>query len=247
MNNCIEIVGDIMKKKHEIVKDDLLNKILSETYEVGTLIPKEMDLAEQYDVSRPTVRRAIQSLVADGYLDRKQRVGTRVVRKKIDQEFTQTLTSFNTEMLKKGVRPETQVISFLEIASNNEVADALDLGKGENVYKLVRLRYGDDNPVVIVTTYLPSKSLPNLLTYDFGSHSLYNVLEDCGHGVKSISRTLDIALADELISELLNISVGDPLFYFKSIGKTDTKKPIEYSIARYRSDINTFRFEIELD
>lgn len=236
-----------MKKKHEIITEDLLDKILNETYQVGSLIPKEMDLAIQYEVSRPTVRRAIQSLVNEGYLERKKRVGTKVIRKKIDQDFTQTVTSFNTEMLKKGVLPDTQVISFFKISSTDEVAKALELAEGEDVYKLVRLRYGDEKPIVIVTTYVPSKYFPDLLSYDFGTNSLYNVFESHGYGVKSISRTLEIALADELISELLNVSEGDPLYYFKSIGKTKKRTPVEYSIARYRSDINIFRFEVEVE
>lgn len=236
-----------MKKKHEIVKEDILNKILIGDYEVGKLIPKEMDLADKYNVSRPTVRKAIQSLVRDGYLNRKQRIGTRVVRKKIDQGFTQSLTSFDTEMTRKGMTPKTQVISFSEVEASEDVRTKLELNEDELVYRLVRLRFGDDDPLVIVTTYLPSKYLPDLLEYDFQSYSLYSVLEKKGYGVKSISRTLEIILADELAGELLDINENDPLFYFKSIGRTEKKIPIEFSVARYRSDINTFQFEIALD
>lgn len=236
-----------MKKKHETVKEDILNNILKSKYKVGTLIPKEMDLAEKYSVSRPTVRKAIQALVNEGYLIRKQGVGTRVVREKINQEFTQSLSSFNTEMIRKGVTPSTQVISFSEVEANDEVQEALGLVKGDMVYRLVRLRFGDNNPVVIVTTYLPSKYLANLMEYNFESHSLYSVLEQKGYGIKSISRSLEISMTDELTSELLNISENDPLFYFKSIGRTKNKIPIEYSIARYRSDINTFHFEVNLN
>lgn len=236
-----------MKKKHEILKENILDKIISGHYEVGSIIPKEVDLAEEYGVSRPTVRQAIQALASEGYLERKQRIGTKVLRKKIDQEFTQTLLSFNTEMAKKGVRPETKVISFSEIKPNEEVRTALNLDEDDTVYCLVRLRFADDNPVVIVTTYLPAKYLPNLMDYDFGKVSLYAVLEEARYGVKSISRSLDISFADELTSELLNINVNAPLFYFKSIGRTEKNIPVEYSIARYRSDINTFRFEVEID
>lgn len=234
-------------KKHEIIKEDILTKILTGTYEVGTLIPKEMDLADKYEVSRPTVRKAIQALVQEGYLERKQRVGTRVIRKKIDQEFTQSLTSFNTEMTRKAVTPETQVISFSEVEANEEVRVELELEEGEFVYRLVRLRFGDEIPLVIVTTYLPSKYLHGLLDYDFSTHSLYRILDERGIGVKSISRKLEVTMADELTSELLSINENDPLFYFKSTGKTVEKIPIEFSIARYRSDINTFRFEVKLD
>lgn len=235
-----------MKKKHEILRDHILDKILSGDYQVDSLIPKETDLAEKYDVSRPTVRQAIKSLVADGYLERKQRVGTRVIRRKIKQEFTQTVLSFNEEMKKKGLIPETKVISFSKITPPSEVKQALKLDENDMVYSLVRLRFGDHNPVVIVTTYLPTKYLPNLMDYDFGKISLYDVLEEAGYRVSAISRDLEITWADELTSELLNITVNTPLFYFKSIGKTPEDIPIEYSFARYRSDINTFHFEVKL-
>lgn len=236
-----------MKKKHEIIKEDLLDKILSGYYEVGSLIPKEIDLTKEYDVSRPTVRRAIQTLVSEGYLERKQRIGTKVVRKKIYQEFTQSLSSFNTEMLQKGLTPSTKVISFKEVIPNEEVKAALSLEEDEKVYRLVRLRFGDDDPVVIVTTYLPATILPDLMEYDFEEVSLYALLEKMGFKVKTISRILEISYADTLTSELLNINENEALFYFKSIGRTDKNIPVEYSLARYPSDINTFKFEITVN
>ena len=150
-------------------------------------------------------------------------------------------------MTSKGIQPTTRVISFAEVEASEEVAEALSLEKEDKVYSLVRLRFGDNNPVVIVTTYLPKKYLPDLMEYDFDEVSLYSVLEELGYGVRSISRTLEITFANELTSELLNINMDDPLFYFKSIGRTTEKIPVEYSIARYRSDLNTFRFEVELE
>lgn len=239
-------IGFVMKKKHEIIKEDLLDKILSGYYEVGSLIPKEVDLTKEYNVSRPTVRRAIQTLVSEGYLERKQRIGTKVVRKKIYQEFTQSLSSFNTEMLEKGLTPSTKVISFTEVIPNEEVKTALNLEE-EKVYRLVRLRFGDEDPVVIVTTYLPAALLPDLMEYDFEEVSLYALLEKKDFKVKTISRILEISYADTLTSELLNINENDALFYFKSIGRTDENIPVEYSLARYPSDINTFKFEITID
>ena len=236
-----------MQPKHELIKDDILDKIVSGEYEIGKIIPSEKELAEQYGVSRPTVSQAIRTLVTKGFLERKQRKGTIVISRKITQEFTYNISSFNSEMLSKGVVPKTKIISIRKMEPSDEVKDRLQLVENELVFQLVRLRYVDKNPVVIVTTYIPESYLPDFLDYDFEKQSLYEVLDNNHYKVTSIDRTLEIITSDELSSTLLNVPQGDPLFYFKSIGKTKDDIYIEYSIARYRSDINTFNFKIEIN
>ena len=79
---------------------------------------------------------------------------------------------------------------------------------------------------------------------DFSQHSLYATFKEMGHPIQSASRKLEITTADETISYLLDISENDPLFYFHTQGFTENQIPIEYSIAKYRGDINYFVFEI---
>lgn len=230
---------------HEQIRQDLLAKINSGVYPVGKTIPKEIELVEQYGVSRPTVRQAIKSLVDEGYLDRKQRFGTIVKQKKVSQDFTTVIESFDSEMVRKGLLPTTRVLAFHKQKPNNDVAEHLKLTSNDYVYKLIRLRYVEQDPIVLVTTYLPEKYLPCFMEHDFQKERLYATLEDFDVGVRKIWRRLEVLKADETTAALLEIENGDPIFYFHSIGYTKKNLLIEYSIAKYRGDMNSFAFSIE--
>lgn len=230
---------------HLHIKADILSKIQSGFYSENELIPNEIDLAAEYKVSRPTIRQAIQGLVNEGYLERKKRKGTVVIQKKIPQDFTHVLQSYNNEIKGKGLEPRTKVISCKLEEPNSEVAEKLNLKEGESVYKVVRLRYAGDDPVVFVITYLKADILPDFLKYDFTKESLYNVLSLNNLPIITITRYLEVMKADESTSVLLDIEIGDPIFRFISIGHTHNRTPIEYSIAKYRGDLNSFVIEID--
>lgn len=232
------------KPRYREIEEDLLDKIKSGVYEEGAIIPKEIELTLLYGVSRPTVRQAVQNLVNLGYLQRIKRLGTIVKRHKVDQEFTQIIESFDSEQKRKGLEPKTIVISFQQDIANEEVAKKLQLTLRDEVYKLIRLRYTQGQPVVLVTTYIPKRLLPNLDQYDFTSESLYQVLKKENYPVLRIKRILDVLIADETTADLLGVDIGDPLFYFHSIGFSDNQIPVEYSISKYRGDTNSFVFEI---
>lgn len=228
---------------HVRIKDDLFKKIESGYFEVDKIIPTEMKLADLYQVSRPTVRQAISSLVAEGYLERKKRKGTIVCKKKINHEFTYLIESFESEMQRKGLMQKTKVLSFKIDVANSEISSALELKEGSSIYKLTRLRYIENEPVLIVTTYLSADRFPSFKEVDFEKNSLYTVMLDLGFPVTSIRRKLEVIKSDETISDLLNIEKNDPIFYFHSYGYS-YNTPVEYSISKHRGDRNSFIINI---
>lgn len=231
--------------KYKQIEADLLRRIQDDQYPIGTLIPKELDLVEMYSVSRPTVRQAIQELVNKGYLEKKKRRGTLVKQKKIAQEFTHRLQSYSQEMGEKGLQPETRVLNLTEETANEEVQKHFEIEKGQKVYKLVRLRYANEEPIVFVTSYIPVDVNSEFLKTDFETTSLYSLLKKSGYAVTRVRRKLEVAVADETIGDMLNVSEGAPIFYFHTQGITDKNRIVEYSISKYRGDLNYFVIDID--
>ena len=103
------------------IKKDLLDKILSGVYQQGSIIPNEYELAEIYNVSRPTIRKAVQILVDEGYLEKRKKRGTIVCDPTIRQEFAQVIQTFDKEVKEKGLTPSTKVLTFKQEKAEEEV------------------------------------------------------------------------------------------------------------------------------
>ncbi|WP_297815072.1 GntR family transcriptional regulator [uncultured Lactobacillus sp.] len=231
--------------KYEEIQQTLLKKISDGTYPVGSIIPKELELAKKYSVSRPTVNHAIQNLVKDGFLEQRKRRGTIVKRNKIEQEFTHVIKSYNEEMEQNGLQAKTKVLFFDLVTPPLEVRQAFDLDEEEKVYKLIRLRFADDDPLVLVTTYLPASPLPNLKKVDFTQRSLYDELDSRKLGITHVIRKLEVKNADKTASTFLNIEPASAVFLFHTLGYTASGDKLEYSIATYRGDKNYFMIDID--
>lgn len=233
------------KPKYQQIQAELLARIQNGTYPKGSVIPKEVDLADSFNVSRPTVRQAIEALVNAGYLERKRRVGTRVRQTKLAQEFTHVIRNFNSEMAQNGVKAQTSVLYFHEEVADGEVQAALRLNPGAKVYKLLRLRFADEQPVVLVTTYLTRTGLDGFDQIDFTKASLYEELAKRDLAITHVDRQLEVLPADETTASLLNIETKAPIFYFHTYGQTKRHQPLEYSIAKYRGDNNYFTISLD--
>lgn len=231
--------------KYLEIQNLLLQRIKNGDYQEGQLIPKEVNLAEQLNVSRPTVRHAIRNLVQAGYLERRKKRGTIVTQTKIKQQFTHVIESYNTEIQNNGLVAKTQVLNFSTEKASDEVAEALTIKPNTEVYKLVRLRSADNKPVVFVVTYLPIAQLSDLQKIDFTHHSLYSELAKAGLEITHVSRKIEVHPATEEEAQLIETDIKAPIFYFHTIGFTKDHRALEYSIASYRGDLNYFMVEID--
>ena len=229
---------------YDQIKDDLLAKIKDGTYPEGQTIPSEVELADMYGVSRPTIRQALQILVSDGYLEKRRRRGTVVTSPKVSQSFTMSISSFEDAMRLAGRMPKTNVLVFKREHAGAEVARRLELAPGQEVYKLVRLRYADDLPNVFVESYIPCNRYPGLDAYDFNVASLYAAMDSCGSPVMTARRRLEVIRADGTTSALLDVEVGDPLLLFHTVARDASGAAVEYSVATYRGESNSFEIDV---
>lgn len=229
---------------YDRIKDDLLAKIKDGTYPEGQTIPSELELADLYGVSRPTIRQALQILVSDGYLEKRRKRGTVVTKPKVNQSFTMDIRSFEDAMRLAGRMPKTNVLVFKRERARGDIADRLELPKGAEVFKLVRLRYADELPNVFVESYIPCNAYPGLDSFDFNETSLYNAMDTCGKPVMTARRKLEVIKADGPASALLDVEAGDPLILFHTVARDGDGRPAEYSIATYRGESNSFELNV---
>lgn len=212
---------------------------------VGDMLPPESELCMRLGVSRPTVRQALSELVSEGWLTRQKGKGTFVSTHKIDVRFLQKLESFNDQMRQKGLAPSTKVLSLRKAPGVRQINEKLMIEPDEPLISLMRLRFGDGEPVVCVDTCMPYARYPAMLEQDFERGSLYERLESLYNTrICRVHREIEAANANRREADLLHIESGSAICLVKTIGYTEADLPVEYSVARYRGDRNKFSIDL---
>ncbi len=225
----------------DILKDNVQQK----TWLPGDQIPGEQDLCELYGISRTVVRQALRELELEGVIRRRKGKGTFIQETKISEGLIQKLTGFYQDMIERGLKPGTKVLHQNIVPSNEKVAGYLNVAVGEMVVDIQRLRFIDDEPIQLVTTYIPYDICPSLATVDLTNRSLYEYLEkESGIFLTKGRRTIEAVLATETEAALLGIDRGAPLLMLDSVSFSEDERPIEYYHAVHRGDRS--RFEVEL-
>lgn len=233
---------------YEKIRESIMERIRSNELKEGDMIPTEMQLSEQFMVSRPTVRRALNDLVNEGYLRRVKGTGTFVTKPKILQEYTKFIESYQAEMEKKSYSVKTVVIETSQIRADDFLSQKLQVKAGEQLYCLKRLRFLlpsiDERPVLFTTVYIPTKLFPELFHYNYEERSLYQVLDENGLLIKRAVREIEIQFSDRYVSRYLQIKEGSPVFLISTVSRLEDERVIEYSESMYPWDKNKFQIEI---
>lgn len=240
-----QVNKDIPVPMYYQIKKSVLEAINDGYLKGGDMIPTELEFCEACDVSRPTVRQALGELVSEGYLYRCKGKGTFVSQPKIDAHFLNVLQSFNQEMQEKGMIPSTRVLKFEVVQANESINKKLGINDTAKLIYLERLRFANEEPIVYLETFLPYDKFSKLIDEDFSQNSLYEILEKhYQQRVVRVAREIEAINANTAIAEKLDISKGSAVCLVKTIGYTEEKLPVEYSIARYRGDRNKFSIEL---
>jgi GntR family transcriptional regulator len=226
------------------LKQLLLNEINAGNLKEHDCLPTEIELSSRFNISRPTVRQAIYELVNEGYLSRLKGKGTFVTKPKINQEIVHVIENFNEGMIRKGIQPKTTVLELKVIEADDEIIQALEIEPGDKVIELSRLRYANEEPIVLVTTYIPYALCPEILHVNLKEESMYQTFEKYNLYIKKVRRVFEAQKATKPDAQLLEIEEGDPLMYFETKAALENGLIIEYSKCRYRGDRNTFVVEL---
>ena len=208
-------------------------------------LPGEPELCRLFDVSRTVIRQALRELEYEGLIIRKKGKGTFIAEPKIKESLFQELTGFYQDMAAKGLTPVSKILRQDVIPASKKVAGFLQLEVETPVIQIDRLRFVDNEPIVLVTTYLPHILCPDLVDVDLTHQSLYAYLEK-QHGIEIARghRTIEAVPAQEVEANLLHTKKGAPLILLNSVSYLADGTPIEYYHALHRGDRS--RFEVEL-
>jgi GntR family transcriptional regulator len=223
----------------------LKEKISHGDWKPGDQITSEPELCETYGVSRTVVRQALREIELAGLILRKKGKGTFVAEPKISESLAQKLTGFYQDMIERGHEPVTRVLVHEIVPADKKVATFLMIEPGTPVIEIERLRFVNNEPIVLVTSYLPRHLCPQLAGVDLTNKSLYTFLEnECGLMISRGRRAIEAVAAGEIEAELLQINKGAPLILLDSTSYLEDGTPIEYYHALHRGDRS--RFEVEL-
>jgi GntR family transcriptional regulator len=235
LNSPVPLYYQLMQQIKEQIESGQL--------EPGDVVPTEVELMEQYGVSRATVRQSLLHLVNEGYVRRIKAKGTFVNTRPEKPKFIGTLKGFAQEMRQKGVPFSTEVLEKHVVPSPLKVSEKLHITAGSPVFHLCRLRCIHHEPVLIAHSYLPEQLCRGIEGIDFEQSSLYDTLRErygivLHHGRRDFEPAMPSS-AEEV--RLLHLSAKTPILYVESVVYAEDGTPVEYVEIKMRG-----RFTVDL-
>ncbi len=221
------------------IQQTILDQIQRGLFLPGQQLPTETELAQQYQVSRITAKRALDELVRQGRAFRRQGRGTFVAQTRIRD--ISGFGSFSEDIRARGLDPGARVLLFAEIVPEAAVQERLHLGEDERVYALKRLRLANAEPVAVEMAYLPCRLLPGLIHEDLANNSLYALLREKYQIVPTwADAEIEAGAATYEEALLLELAVGQPVLTAHRVTYSANYDAIEAVNSIYRGDRFTF-------
>jgi GntR family transcriptional regulator len=214
------------------VADDLRAAIAAGSYEPGTRLPSESELAERYSVSRGTVRQAFAALRADGVIASRRGARRVVIGGPRLQSFGELL-SFSRWAKAMGEQPSGRVISMVRRDATAVEAGRLALPDGSPVYFLVRVRLLTGRPVMIERTAFPERVGALVAGFSLDTESLTERLEELGVVFADAEHIIDSVPASAEDARLLEAKPRVPLLRERRRTIDPLGVPVEWSQDRY--------------
>ena len=241
--SLIDLIGPISESNraplYQQLQRALRDAIRNNRLIADEALPPERDIADEFGISRITVRKALDGLVTEGLLTRRQGAGT-FIAGRVEKSFSK-LTSFSEDMLQRGRKPSSTWLSKSRGAVSSEESLMLGLSPGSLVYRFRRLRYADGTPMALEMATVPGDCLPSLEVVDI---SLYAALEANGcRPTRALQRLRAVLFTPEQ-AQLLGVREGDPGLLIERRGFTSQGKTVEITQSYYRGDAYDFVAEL---
>lgn len=225
---------------HQVVQG-IEAAIRSGALEFGSRLDNEIELAGKLNLSRPTMRKAMDELVRAGLLVRKRGVGTQVVSSRVRRNLE--LSSLFDDLLESGQEPATAVLDFRHGAAEPVIAQALDLPDAVRTYHFTRLRSVGGKPLALMENWVRD-DITEITEKMLRGQGLYQVLREAGVNFRLATQRIGAAVADNLQAELLQTTPGSALVTMERTAVDDAGRTVETGRHVYRADSYTFEMTL---
>jgi GntR family transcriptional regulator len=236
---------DSVPKYHQLY-EILRQQIEEGHWQPHESIPSERELEKLYDVSRTTIRQALNLLVVKNLLYRTHGKGTFVARPKLKYSL-ELLSSFSDELRMRGLEPGQELLALERVEPTARMREQLALPPtAQDVLKIERLRLANNEPIGIHIAFLPLSPEQEITAAELDEWgSLYNLLENKFNLiVAEADQTIEATIADEREGALLQVPVGSPLLQVERTTWSHMHTPMELVTMLYRAD--HYKFEIHM-
>lgn len=211
---------------------------------VGDRIPTEPDLAKQFDSSRMTVRKAIDPLVLEGMVERRQGQGTFVVSNdivKLTYDVSKPIR-FSHEMKQVGLSHHHEVIAAKVINADKRLQQYLNLSEGARVILIKMVLYADGKPMIIERNYFSHEDYHEMLKMNLSVPPLQLLTDEFGIEVKKVKQYISAVCAGKSEMKLFGVDYPLPCIFLEWISCDEKSLPLSVSLCHYRGD--SFKFKI---
>jgi GntR family transcriptional regulator len=227
------------------LKEVLLRYIEVTQMQADTQLPGEHELCHIFDLSRTVIRQTLSVLEQEGRIVRRKGKGAFIASRKITESLVQKLTGFHQDMSAKKTPPVSKILNMKVIDSDELISEKLKIAISTDVLLIERLRYVNDEPIVLVSTFLPYSLCKGVEKEDLTNQSLYELLETKYNLVIARGeRTIEAVMPTKKQCKLLNIEANIPLIKLDSISYLGNGIPLEYYFAYHRADKSRFKVEL---
>jgi GntR family transcriptional regulator len=227
------------------IKEILRARILDGSYQPHQQMPSESEMMAAFNVSRITVRQALNDLQNEGLIFRVHGKGSFVSKPKAFQDLGR-LQGFGEAMRSMGYETFARVLAIRTVTPSAQVAEKLQLPKRAKVTELQRLRFLNREPISLDVSYLPAAIGQRLAKEDLAARDVFVILEnDYGLALGHAELQIGSTLADEALASQLRVEAGSPLLFIERTTHTADGRPVDYEHLYYRGD--AFQYKVRVD
>jgi len=228
------------------------DKIVAGEYQVGDLLPTEQDLLNQFGVSRITAKRAFDDLAAEGLIERRRGMGSRVISRPALKPLSMPLGGLLDSLEILADNTDVHALDQRDEAASPAIAQRLGVAPGTPIMRLTRCRTRHEGgnqhgPFALLTSYTLEPAASALRVIDLDRESRLKCFRGAGIGIAEARQTLTASLADARSAPALEIEVGSALLQLDRTLFDADGRAFDHLTALYRPDRYQYLMDLTID